>query len=97
MYKLSYNLIKNYPDCVPVIIRKSLNDKILQDIDKERYLIPKNLSVESLLFIIRKKLKINLEIFMFVNDLSIPTNITIGDVYNKNKNEDGFLYITYSI
>lgn len=97
MDKLSYRLIQNYPECVPVIIRKNVNEQILQDIDKERYLIPKNLSVSDLLFIIRKKLKINSEIFIFVNNLLMSMDITIGSIYNAYKNENGFLYLTYNI
>ena len=102
MYKLSYNLIKNYPDCVPVIIRKSLNDKILQDIDKERYLIPKNLKVSEIYLIIRKKITIDSKhaIFIFVKshlgDVLVPVGSNVLEIYDLYKNDDGILYIIYT-
>ena len=48
---------QKYPDRVPVIIGKATNEKILQNIDNTKYLIPKNLKMRDLLTIIRKKVK----------------------------------------
>ena len=54
--QFSERLKNKYPELVPIIIKKKFGDKILQDIDKHRYLIPKNLPMSNLLFIIRKKI-----------------------------------------
>jgi GABA(A) receptor-associated protein len=94
-------LLEKYPDRVPVIIKKSENDKILQDniTGYSRYLMPKNLKISEVLFIIRNKINLKKEeaVFIFVNgNILVPMNETIGSMYDLHKSEDGFLYIIYS-
>jgi len=94
-------LIFKYPDRVPVIIQKATNCKEL--LDNNKYLIPKFLNVSEVIYIIRKKIKINENnaIFIFVGKGSsatlVPCNMNMLDVYNTYKNDDGILYITYTI
>ena len=85
-----------YPDCVPVIIKKAKNE--LPDLDKQKYLIPKTLSISSLLCIIRKKINITDKqaIFIFVKNCLVPMNTTLGDIYQEYRSEDNFLYIVYT-
>jgi len=94
----SAKIKKKYPDKIPVIIKKSSIEKNLQEIDREKYLIPFNLLVSQLHYIIRKRININAEkaIYLFCNNKLISTSDTVGNVYNINKNEDGFLYIEYT-
>jgi GABA(A) receptor-associated protein len=92
-------LLKKYPDRVPVVIRRNSNDKILRDIDKEKYLIPKNLQVNEIQVIIRKKITLDSKqaLFIFVgNGVLVPMNVSIEEIYNSYKNNDGFLYIIYT-
>jgi GABA(A) receptor-associated protein len=35
-------------------------------------------------------------LFLFINNSIFSSNITINSIYDANKNEDGFLYVTYS-
>lgn len=95
----SKKLKLKYPDRVPVIIKKNINDKILQDIDKERYLIPKNLKLSEMVCIIRKKIKLDPKqaIFLFVGKgILVPVNQDIGFIYDQYRSEDDFLYIVYT-
>jgi HAD superfamily hydrolase (TIGR01459 family) len=88
-----------YPDRVPVIIKKNSNDKILQDIDKERYLIPKNLNLSEIIFIIRKRINIDPKqaIFLFVGKgVLVPLSQTIGYIYEQYHSDDNFLYMVYT-
>ena len=97
--KHSTKLLSKYSDHVPVIIKRNANDKILQDIDKEKYLIPKNLQIKEIQGIIRKKITIDSKqaIFIFVGSgILVPLSMDIGEIYNTYKNDDGFLYITYT-
>jgi GABA(A) receptor-associated protein len=97
--QVAQNFKSKYPHCVPVIIKKNTRDKILQDIDKEKYLIPKNLLFSELHCMIRKKINItpNQAIFVFVaNGILVPINKLIEEIYNEYSHEDGFLYITYT-
>jgi GABA(A) receptor-associated protein len=97
--RISYSqkILQKYHEVVPVIIKKSCTDKILQDIDKETYLMPKNLNISHILCTIRKKINIDDKqaIFIFVNNTLVPMNVTIGEIYNQHKSDDNFLYIVY--
>ena len=75
------------------------NDKCtFQDIDKRKYLVPKDLSMHQFTFIIRKRIKLNPSqaIFLMINNTLCPSNTTIGEVYDEYHDEDGFLYIKYN-
>ena len=50
------------------------------------------------IFTIRKRLKLTPEkaLFVFINNSLIPSNLLIKEIYDKNKNEDGFLYVQYT-
>ena len=87
-----------YPDRIPVICEKDPKDHNIADIDKKKYLVPADLTVGQFVYVIRKRIKINPEkaIFTFVNGKLPPTSQLMSNIYDENKDEDGFLYITYS-
>ena len=60
-------IIKKYPDKIPVIIQKSSMDKSLPVIDRNKYLIPRELVVGQLVHIVKKRIHITAEqaIFLF--------------------------------
>ena len=95
----SSRIRNKYPDRVPIICEKSIqSSKNLPDLDKSKYLVPCDLTVGQFMFVIRKRIKLPSEqaIFLFVNG-TIPSTSTILDsLYDANRDEDGFLYITYS-
>merc|ERR1712130_544230 len=86
-----------YPDRIPVIVEKSERSEI-PDIDKKKYLVPADLTVGQFVYVIRKRIKVSAEkaIFMFVKNFLPPTASLMSDIYEEHKDEDGFLYITYS-
>jgi hypothetical protein len=104
--RYSTKLAINYPDYIPVIISKGGNDKILQDIDKTKYLIPKNLSVGEFLCIIRKKINTDSKqaIFVFIvvkhgsksQSILVQPSQTFEQLYNQNRSDDHFLYLVYT-
>ncbi len=96
-------LKEKYPHCVPVIVRKNKNDKILQDEIQSRYLIPKNVEISYLLISIQKKLKIdaNKALFVFVqqnnnSSFLVTPSMNIQEIYNSYGSSDGFLYLIYT-
>jgi GABA(A) receptor-associated protein len=98
--RLNYSrkILNKYPDCVPVIIRKCPTDKNIKQIEKEKYLIPKNLTISEIVYIIRKHIQVKPEqaIFIFVsNGTLLPSGTTINEVYNLHKANDNILYIVY--
>merc|ERR1712054_670162 len=86
-----------YPDRIPVICEKSDRSDI-PDIDKKKHLVPADLTVGQFIYVIRKRIKLPPEhdIFIFVNNVIAPTAHLMSTIYEEQKDEDGFLYITYS-
>ena len=94
----STKILKKYPDKIPLIIEKSVNDTILADIDRNKYLVPNDLSVGQIIHIIRKRLNLTptIGIFVFCNNIIVPTSNNISTIYQSYKDEDQFLYFNYS-
>lgn len=91
-------LKEKHPNSVPVIIEKSDNSDV-PDIDETKFISPSDLTIGQFLIILRKKIKIYQmqALFLFVNNETVPsTKQTLGELYNKYKDVDGFLYITYA-
>ena len=93
-------VLEKYPDRVPIICDKSRtasND--CPDIDKKKYLVPRNLTMGQFIYIIRKRLKLAPEkaIFLFVGNSIAPATSSVDEIYIYNKDADGFLYITYTL
>ncbi|CAN1258850.1 Autophagy-related protein 8f [Linum perenne] len=63
-----------------------------------RYLVPADLTVGQFVYVIRKRIKLSAEkaIFIFVDNVLPPTGAIMSAVYEEKKDEDGFLYVTYS-
>lgn len=71
----------------------------IPNIDRQKYLVPDDLSVANFMYVIRKRIKIEAEksIYLFVNNKVMPATAQfISTLYEKYKDEDGFLYITYA-
>ncbi|XP_047332785.1 autophagy-related protein 8C-like [Impatiens glandulifera] len=88
---------EKYPDRIPVIVEKADRSDI-PDIDKKKYLVPSDLTVGQFVYVVRKRIKLSSEkaIFIFVKNTLPSTAAMMYTVYEENKDEDGFLYMTYS-
>ena len=89
---------RKYPNRIPVIVERAPNCNEIEDIDKTKYLVPGDLTVGQFIYVIRKRIKLSSEkaLFIFINDTMPTISENMAIVYNKNEDEDGFLYITYS-
>ena len=98
--KQESNRIKEqYPDRLPVVVEKNVTCKSLPDIDKKKFLVPKDLTIAQFLYVVRKRLNIDSTqaIFLFSKDNTLPTGSQeIQSVYDELKDDDGFLYLFYS-
>ena len=96
--KESTDIKKKYPSRIPVIVERYNKCKNICDIDKNKYLVPEDLTLGQFIFTIRKRLKLTPEkaLFVFINNSLIPSNLFMSEIYDKNKNEDGFLYVNYT-
>jgi GABA(A) receptor-associated protein len=86
-----------YPDRVPVICEKDERSDI-EPIDKIKYLVPQDLTVGQFVYVVRKRIKLSPEkaIFIFINNVLPPTAALMSQIYDEQKDEDGFLYVQYS-
>ena len=96
--KESGKIMEKYPDRYPIIIQKSNNTSNLPHLEKQKYLVPGDLTIGQIVYIIRRRIKLTPEkaIFIFVNKGLPPTSEHISTIYHKEKDPDGFLYITFS-
>jgi GABA(A) receptor-associated protein len=80
-----------------VVVERVPNSQI-PEIDKRKFLVPNDISVAQFMWIIRKRIQLPSEkaIFLFVNKTIPQSSSTMGQIYTNFKDEDGFLYISYS-
>jgi GABA(A) receptor-associated protein len=88
----SKRIMEKYPERLPIICDVS---KKLPPLDKHKYLIPYDLKTEAFMYIIRRRIKLNEEqaMYFFVGDKLLQTNRFMSEIYEKCKDEDGFLYV----
>jgi len=96
----SSRILTTYPDRVPIICEKSKknNNHNLPIINKNKYLVPLDLTMGQFMYVIRQRMKLNSEegIFLFVGNNIVSSSSIIGNIYQTYKDSDGFLYIQYS-
>jgi GABA(A) receptor-associated protein len=90
-------ILEKYPDRVPVMVnRKEKSD--VPEIERHKYLVPKNMTVGNFIYIIRKHIKLSSDkaLFVFIDNKLICNTEMMDTTYNKYKSDDGFLYVIYS-
>jgi len=94
----STKIREKFPNRIPVICEKIKNVKDLPDIDKNKYLVPTDLTVGQFMYVIRKRLKMPAEaaLFLFVHGNIPPSSELMFSLYEEMKDTDGFLYVHYS-
>ena len=88
---------ERHPDRLPIICEKVQGSSI-SDLSKNKFLAPADLTVGQFMLVLRKRVELEPEqaVFLFIGDV-IPANTAhINELYAKHKDEDGFLYLTYS-
>lgn len=92
-------LLKKYPDKVPVIFLPSSN---APSIDKRKFLIPRDLLISQLNYIVRQKIELSPEKALFLHfgnkgNIMPNANMLLSEAYELYKEKDGILYSTYSL
>lgn len=90
-----------YPDRIPVIVNRSKSaGSEVPFIDKHKFLVPADLTMGQLQYVIRKRLTLTPDkaLFLFVNNAAAPTSSLVSTIYEENKDQDTlFLYVTYAM
>ena len=93
--QISQKIISKYPQRVPIIVdcKKELK------LDKNKYIVPNDLTVGQFMYILKKRININHEqsIFLLCNNQLVINTELINNLFNRQKDYDGFLYIIISL
>ena len=96
--RLEYQRIGRHRESrVPAILERGSN--LTPPIDKEKFLLPFDLTMAQFAFVVRRRLNMDSSkaLFLLVNGCIPPAQMTVHDVYNKNVSDDGFLYVVYTL
>ncbi len=100
--KRSTSLLLKYSDKYPVILEKSKKDKYLPRIDKSKLLVSHDMTIASIIQLLKKNIKINEHTAIYItttdkknNDIMLSGSQSITNVYDNYKSDDGFLYLEY--
>ncbi len=93
----SESIRSKFPDRVPIIIEQG-NNWNHAPLDKSKYLVPNDVTIYHLQYILRKRLKLSDRecIFLFCGSKLVKSDSVILELYERLKDSDGFLYMTYS-
>lgn len=96
----SKRIMEKYPGRIPVIVEKSQNcSDDIPDIDKNKYLIPEDLTVGQFLYVIRKRIRLPSTKALYImttEGIMPPSSQYIKNLYSKHKAPDNFMYFYYS-
>ena len=96
--KIYNNLKESNPDKIPIVIEKDKSCD-LKDIGILKFILKREDIIGKLNYIVRKKLDIGEEGVFYLlkaKNSIITCGISIGEAYDKYKESDGFLYLTYT-
>jgi len=105
--KEANRILSKHPGRVPIIFEK-MKGNDAPELENHKYLVPSSISVGQFMHTMRKKMypvteknghKIDSSsqaIFIFVNNNLPKMSSLMSEIYEQNKSEDNFTYITYS-
>jgi len=88
-----------FPTKIPVIVERYSKEKSLPALDKTKFLVPQELPMATFVTIIRNRMQLTSTqaFYLIINNRSMANMTkTMAEVYKENKDEDGFLYVTYA-
>lgn len=94
------NIMEKYPDRYPIIIEILPEYRNQINLEKNKYLVQKHMTIGQFIYVIRKHIKIDAEqaIFVFVGNGVLPTiSSTMDKIYNEHVDEDKFLYMVLAL
>ena len=90
-------VLTKYPKRIPIYCEAVGAQSNTLELSKNKYLVPKDLVIGQFLAVVRQRVKLGAEhaLFLFLENGSIPApHQMLAELYEKNKNADGFLYIS---
>lgn len=90
---------EKYPNKIPIIVERFKKEKQLPLLSRSKFLVPDHVPVGYIITQIRRMLNLNptQAVFLLVNQRSMASHsMTMLQLYNQEKDPDGFLYIVYA-
>lgn len=86
-----------HPSKIPVILERAPNAQV-PDIDRYKFLLPRDFTVANFLDVIRKRINLSKEqaLFVYVEGTVPASNAMFSTIYDQYKDKDGFLYVVYT-
>lgn len=94
----SSRILEKFPGRIPIIVERAKHSAaILPVIDKQKFLVPGDLTLSQFIFIIRKRLALESDqaLFVFIKGTLPTTGVLMRELYSQYKDADGFLYMDY--
>jgi GABA(A) receptor-associated protein len=89
---------ERHPDRIPVfLLRGAKIDPSFPHLSKNKFLVPKTLTLGMFSYVVRKHLTLPPEkaLFLFVGNTLYTTGILMSEIYAAHKSDDGALRIVY--
>lgn len=90
---------RQQPDKVPIIIERYESERNLPILDHCKYLVPDHITIADVMQIIRRRLHLHPDqaFYLLINEKSmVSISMTVGELYDMEREQDGFLYIVYA-
>ena len=91
-------LREKYPERIPVILLRGTKiDPAFPHLQKNKFLVPRSLTLGMFSYVVRKQLTLPPEkaLFLFVGDSLPTTGSFMSELYHHYKNTDGALHVIY--
>ncbi|XP_042658790.1 microtubule-associated proteins 1A/1B light chain 3C-like [Tyto alba] len=88
-----------YPNKIPVIVERYQKERTLPPLTRSKFLVSQDLPLSQFAVTLRTRLCLasSQTFYLLVNNQGLPNMaITMQELYRDNRDEDGFLYLTYA-
>ena len=96
--RLSQKLMMDDNQRVPFVVEKHNKSKMKNTSSWLKFLVPKTSKVQHFLQMLSQRIDLQKDssIYLFIQDTLLKQDMIIGEVYEKYKEQDGFVYAYYN-